>query len=126
MPTTASSPPTTLIPASHTVPARVRHCHEVHRVGPIQGRRIALDQRRSTAGANSTTGPTAETRCAGKASVTAGLEGYYELAGAKEIGAAKPGEYSGAAPEITVRLAVCDHKARQGCFDGSASAKLTG
>jgi hypothetical protein len=59
MPTTASSPPTTLIPASHTAPALVRHCHEVHRVGPVQGRRIALDQRRSTAGANSTTGPTA-------------------------------------------------------------------
>jgi hypothetical protein len=58
--------------------------------------------------------------------VTAGLEGYYELAGTKEIGAAKPGEYTGAAAEITVRLAVCDHKARQGGFDGSASAKLTG
>jgi hypothetical protein len=36
MPTTASSPTTTLIPASHTALALVRHCNEVHRVGPIQ------------------------------------------------------------------------------------------
>jgi hypothetical protein len=64
MPTTASSPPTTLIPASHTAPALVRHCHEVHRVGPIQRRRIALGQRRSAAGASSNTGPTAARRVA--------------------------------------------------------------
>jgi hypothetical protein len=66
---------------------------------------------------SSTTGPSAETHCAAEASVAAGLEGYYELAGAEEIGAAA---------EITVRLAVCNHTARQRGFDGSASAKLTG
>jgi hypothetical protein len=43
MPTTASSPPTTLIPASHTAPALVRHCHEVHRVGPIPAGGVAPD-----------------------------------------------------------------------------------
>src|ERR1700722_3346678 len=43
MRTTASSPPTTLIPASHTAPALVRHCHEVHRVGPIPAGGIAPD-----------------------------------------------------------------------------------
>jgi hypothetical protein len=35
-------------------------------------------------------------------------------------------ETNDAAAEITMRLAVCDHRARQGGFDGSASAKLTG
>ena len=67
----------------------------------------------------------AETDCAAEASVAAGLEDYYEIAGAEEIWVAKSGEYAGAA-ETTVRLAVCHHTARQGGRDGSASAKLTG
>jgi hypothetical protein len=57
--------------------------------------------------------------------VAAGLEGYYELAGAEAIERRSRG-ICRAAAEITARLAVCDHRARQGGFDGSASAKLTG
>ena len=63
--------------------------------------------------------------------MAAGLEDYYELAGAEEIWAAKPGEYAGSGGRDhsaagNLRLAVCDHRARQGGFDGSTSAKLTG
>jgi hypothetical protein len=58
--------------------------------------------------------------------VPAGLEGYYELAGAERSGRQSRGNMPRAAAEITLRLAVCDHTARQGGFDGSASAKLTG
>ena len=86
MPTTASSPPTTLTPASHTAPALVRHCHEAHRVGPIQGRRIASTSDGAPLERAVTQDPTAEMRCPGEGSVAAGLKGYYGLAGAKEPG----------------------------------------
>ena len=116
MPTTASSPPTTtyFLPAIQFLPVFDTAMRSIG-VGPIQGRRIALDQRRSTAGANSTTGPTAgDALCWKSVRRRRDWKATTSSRRREEIGAAKPGEYTGAAAEITVRLAVCDHKARQG------------
>jgi hypothetical protein len=74
MPATAPWPPTTLITASHTPTALVPPFHEGDWVGPDPARGIAPDDQQSAAGAKSPAGPSAETRCAGEASVAVGLQ----------------------------------------------------
>ena len=125
MPATALSPPTTLITVSRTPTALVPPFHN----GDWVGRMLPEESRQTTNRAllePTLPRPPPRTRWTGEASVAAGLEGSYELAGAEETGAAKPGGICRAAGEITVQLAVGDHRARHGGFDISASAKLTG
>jgi hypothetical protein len=68
-------------------------------------------------------GPSAETSCATEESVAAGLEGY-GIGGLLLRDGGRGRDRGGG--RTTLQLAVCDHRARQGGFDGSASAKLTG
>jgi hypothetical protein len=89
---------------------------------------MVLDQQQCAAGAKATTRPTTENALRWRSVGGGGIGRLLRVRSAEEIGAAKLGEYAGAAAEIaeiTVRP-VCDHRARQGGFDGSASAKLTG
>ena len=95
MPTTASSPTTTLIPASHTALALVRHCNEVHRVGPIQSEESRPTNDRAPLEPALLWDPPRRRVALQKSRWAAGLEGYCcEMADAEEIEAAAEPHYS--------------------------------
>jgi hypothetical protein len=95
MPTAASSPPTTSMPASHTATALVPPCHEDDWVRPVQGRRIALDQQQSAAGAKYTTGPTAENALRWRSVRGGGIGRLLRARGRGRDRATKPGNMPG-------------------------------